>query len=401
MSEKLDILHVAGAVGRRAYGVGTIVRALVKSQRSLGPEVSIWSNDDPTEAAAIRHDEQLLPHGLVTFPVIGPLRYSFSPALERATASDKASRFSLLHSHCVWPLCTRATMHWRDRFRRPTLITPHGELDPFMLRNRSRIKKAVVRRLYVRRYLAEASCLHAGGENEVTAIRDFGLDNPVAVIPNGVSRDWVESSGDAGRFRDRFQLPQDRRLLLYLSRVTPKKGLPLLFEAISDLRREMADWTMLVAGPDEFGHLGELKQLAASLEIEHLVRFVGPLFGPDRRDAFAAAEAFVLPTHGEGNPLVVLEAAGVGLPVLTTQAAPCDYLDRHDCGWWTKVDVASIREALRDVLDSSGARLVQMGARGSQHIRGTFMWSSIADETLRLYRWLLGQNDRPDFVIVD
>jgi len=401
MAESLEILHVVGAVGRRAYGVGTVVRALVKSQRSLGSEVAIWSNDDPSEAALIRQQEELSPRSLVTFPVIGPLRYSFSPALERATASDAAGRFSVLHAHCVWPLCTRATMHWRARFKRPTLITPHGELDPFMLKKRSRIKKAMVGRLYVRKNLAQASCLHALGENEVTAIRDFGLENPIAVIPNGVSQEWVESTGDADRFRDHFPLPTEKRALLYLSRVTPKKGLPLLFQAISDLRQEMADWVLMVAGPDEFGHVAGLKQLANRLEIEHLVRFIGPIFGQDRRDAFAAADAFVLPTHGEGNPLVVLEAAGVGLPVLTTRAAPCDYLEQHDSGWWTKVDVASIREALRDTLHSSKARLVQMGERGSQHIRRSFMWSSIAEKTLLLYRWLLGQGDRPDFVVFD
>ena len=400
-AQDVRILHVVGAVGRRSYGVGAIVRALVKSQRELGPDVAIWSNDDPAEAAEIRQIEDLGPQSLVTFPVIGPLRYSYSPALERAAASEAAGEFSLLHAHTVWPLCTRAAMHWRAKFQRPTLISLHGELDPVMLKQRSPLKKSLMSRLYVRKNLTLASCIHAGGPNEVAAIRDFGLRNSIAVIPNGVSPDWLDTEGNAARFRERYSLPADKRILLYMSRVTPKKGIPLLLEAISQSPRAMDDWLLLIAGPDEFGHVKELRALAGQLGVEQHLRFIGPVFEQDRRDALEAAEVFVLPTHGEGNPMAVVEAAGVGLPVLTTQAAPCEYLAQHDCGWWTKVEVSAIRDALQDALQSSKARLVEMGARGIEHVRCHLLWPTIAEQTVQLYQWLLGRSGRPDFVIED
>ena len=85
----------------------------------------------------------------------------------------------------------------------------------------------------------------------------------------------------------------------------------------------------MIAGPDEFGHTAELQARIERVGLGDLVRFVGPVYGEDRRDAFAAAEFFVLPSHSEGAPMAALEALGAGVPVLTTRGAPCEYLTDH------------------------------------------------------------------------
>lgn len=395
----LPILHAASAVGRSSFGVGSVVQQLSIAQRRLGARPVIWTTDGIAEANKVRQDMGLGADCLVTYPVIGPSRFAYSPAMERAAMACEDC-FPLSHVHAVWTACSRVALHRRRRFGCPYVISAHGSLDEWALR-RSRLRKWLARKVFAQNMLQRASCLHAMGENEVAAYRDIGLKNPIALIPNGVSDDWIDSRGNADRFRLHCDLARGTRVLLFLSRVTPKKGLPLLFEAMDALRERLANWRLVIVGPDEFGHTRELRQIAQNLGIERFVKLVGPLYGELRRDAFAAADVFVLPTHSEGNPLAALEALGAGVPVLTTRGAPCDYLLAHDCGWWTNASSGSIREALEDAIGRGRDSLAVMGERGREVVRESFTWTRIGKMTLQLYNWLLGRADKPDFVLLD
>lgn len=279
----------------------------------------------------------------------------------------------------------------------PTIIAAHGELQACRLR-RSRLNKWLGYHLYAKKIFQRASCLHALSEAEMRDYRSYGLLNPVAIIPNGLDDSWQTAVGDGQRFRAQFSLPSDRRLLVFLSRVTPLKGIPMLLEAMASLRNRLQDWLLVIVGPDEFGHVRELRALIDKLSLAESVRFTGPLFQEARHDAFAAADVFVLPSYTEGAPMTVLEALGAGVPVLTTHGAPCEYLLEHGCGWWTAINPAAIAEGLAQAVSQPKHMLVEMGARGSQLVRDRFSWSRIARQTLELYEWLLGRIAQPDFV---
>jgi glycosyltransferase involved in cell wall biosynthesis len=281
----------------------------------------------------------------------------------------------------------------------PSVVTPHGALEKWALK-KSWWKKKLVLTLYEWDNLYNASCLHAVGENEIQHFRDFGLSNPIAVIPNGISSDWLTSCGDPEAFRCRFGIPSDRRILLFLSRITPKKGLPMLLEALRDLQDVLADWLLVIAGEDEFGHRREVERLVEFFGLKRAVIIVGPLFDQSKRDAFAAADLFVLPSHSEGAPLVILEALSSGVPVLATKASPWEDLQVHSCGWWTNISKEAIAEALRDAFSRSPGDLENMGFRGRNLIATRLTWSKSAGMTIQLYEWLLGQRDIPEFVVL-
>jgi glycosyltransferase involved in cell wall biosynthesis len=398
-TNSLNVLHVA-SVGRATFGVGAAVLGLTGAQRTRGMKPTIWSTDSEREGREIRLRLGLAATELVTYPVVGPSRLAFSPAMERAARNVTADDLDVCHHHGIWTAHARATCLWRGRCGRPTVVAAHGELERWALR-RSRVKKWLARQAYAGDMLKTASCMHALSRVEMVGYRQYGLKNPVAVISNGVDEEWLNSEGCASRFRDRFQLPQDRRVILFLSRITPVKGLPLLLEALAELRAKLHDWLVVIAGPDEFSHMAEIQARVDMLGIHSLIRFTGAVFGQDRRDAFAAAELLVLPTHREGVPMCVLEALGARVPVLTTHGAPCDYLVTRGCGWWTPVDATAIREALLDAVARPPEELVRMGDRGHALVGEQFTWPIMAERTHRLYQWLLGRGERPEFVVVD
>lgn len=394
----MRILHVVAFVGRRSGGLGPTALGLAHAQQTLGCEATVWCLDSPTEAtqAVCEWNTDVR---VVTTPVVGPAMVGFSPVAERMACSDTGARFDILHQHGIWMANSRITNLWRGAFQRPTVISPHGTLNEYAWR-RSRWKKWLAWQGYEGRNLRLASCLHTA-ETDVLNFRMRGLRNPIASIPNGISSEWLSSIGDAERFRQQYAIPPGRRLLLFLSRLHPIKGLPLLFEALASMHQSIGDWCLVVAGPDEVGHRRELELLSERLQIGDCVQFVGPLSGVDKRDAFAAADLFVLPTHTENFGIVVVEALGAGVPVLTTHGAPWQELQTNRCGWWVDVSARAIQGALQNAVQQSKGELAAMGQRGKILVSQKYTWEQAAWKSFQLYDWLLQRGKRPDFVTID
>jgi glycosyltransferase involved in cell wall biosynthesis len=228
--------------------------------------------------------------------------------------------------------------------------------------------------------------------------RDFGLRNPVAVIPNGISGEWIDAAANPDTFKDRIGIPRDSRVMLFLSRITPKKGLPMLIEAAASLRSELCHWTVVIAGIDEFDHEREVRSMIKRLDLDKFFVFAGRVLGQDKRDAYAAADLFVLPSHSEGAPLVILEALGAGVPVLTTTASPWEEIKSYGCGWRVEPSTDAIGSALADALRRTPTELRGLGDVARNLVRECYTWQAIAPRTLELYDWLLGQAPAPQFV---
>lgn len=175
----------------------------------------------------------------------------------------------------------------------------------------------------------------------------------------------------------------------------------MFLQALSQVRQHFSQWLFVIAGVDEFGHLAQVQAEVTRLELQDKVRFVGPLFDQDKRDAFDAAELFVLPSHSEGAPMVILEALGAGIPVLATQASPWKSLIQNRCGWWTEITRNGLMGALEDALVLSSSDLREMGRRGRLLVKTSYTWMTVGGEMLQLYRWLHGNTQKPDFVLMD
>ncbi len=388
----MRILHTIPMLGDRAFGPSPVVLNLVREHAAQCLEPSVWCLEADAAAA------EVLDGALTTFPSRGPRILRYSREMERAAVNRRHGAFDLLHQHGVFLWLSRVTLRWRAASGGPTMITPHGCLSPVALRM-SAWKKRLARAAYEDRNLREASCIQALGENEAEHIREFGLRNPIALVPNGIGRDWLDSRGDGEEFRRKAGLPSDKRILLYLSRITPIKGLGLLIAALAEIGRRHPDWVLAIAGVDEFGHEREIRAAAAARGLEGQVRFVGPQWGQDKRDAFAAAELFVLPSLSEAGPsLVLLESLAAAVPVVCTEATSLAGFEDAHCGWRTSVSADGIASALDEALAYTPERLMAMGARGRCLVERNYTWALAAERIARVYGWLLGREPQPEYV---
>jgi poly(glycerol-phosphate) alpha-glucosyltransferase len=145
-------------------------------------------------------------------------------------------------------------------------------LDPWAARN-SAWKKAIALFFYENDNLRCAACIRALCQSEADSIRKFGLKNPICVIPNGIDlpvldhRPSTIDHGPLGALKR-----EGRKVLLYLGRIHPKKGLVNLLKAWAAVQRsevggQRSEWVLAIAGWDQGGHEAELKRLATELGI--------------------------------------------------------------------------------------------------------------------------------------
>ena len=392
----LNVSMLAPYISRRAGGLMDSVRSLsrfLENEHDIQIDVISVEDEFSTEDRARWGDLSL--H--LVAPRYPGFRYAPELACQLASLTP-----DLVHTHGIWTYLSIATVRWSKSnggvTPRPYLVSTHGMLDPWALRN-SRWKKIIAAFVFERRHLKNAACIHAVNQAEAAAIRAFGLRNPICVIPNGVE---VRESNSPYRMpRWAAEMVEGRKVLLYLGRLHPKKGLSILLRGWKEASKREGGWVLVIAGWDQGGHRAELEQLARELKITDSVQFAGPLFGEARETAYQNANAFVLPSLSEGQPLVVLEAWSHTCPVLMTPECnlPEGFEKRAAIRMNTTVEGAAM--ALRKLFALDEPALQEMGRRGRDLVIRNFSWSQIASQMFAVYKWLLGRSAAPDCVLFD
>lgn len=313
------------------------------------------------------------------------------PAMKLLENIFQKKQPEIYHLNGIWS----PALHWASqcayRAQRIIISQPHGMLEPWALDFKA-WKKRIAMNLYQRRDIERASLLVATSHMEYESFRKLGFANPVAVIPNGVPLFTLSSH------REHVDTDSEVRKVLFLSRVHPKKGLLNLIAAWGQLKP--ANWRLVIAGPDEGGHLAEVISAARKEGVADAIDYLGEVEGEHKASIFQDADLFVLPTFSENFGVVVAEALAHGLPVITTRGAPWQDLESYQCGWWIDIGVEPLLSALREAISLSDDERRAMGARGCEYVR-RYEWDTIARQTAEVYRWLLNQGDKPECVITN
>jgi glycosyltransferase involved in cell wall biosynthesis len=268
-------------------------------------------------------------------------------------------------------------------------------LDSWALRQKS-WRKAPYLALYERRNLASAACLRALTRHEVEDYRNAGIKGSVAIVPNGVT---IPLESDSALLYQKFPDLRSRRIVLYLGRLHRKKGIDLLCRAWSRTAPKFPDAVLFIAGPDSEGTLSHLRSIVADAGIASRVIFAGMLSGPLKWSALAAAEIFVLPSHSEGFSVSIVEAMGMGVPVIVTRQCWFPEVAENACGWIIEPDVDEAAKALAQGLSMSQNERVARQANARNLVETRYSWTVVGQMMVQVYEWVLGGR-KPGFVEV-
>ncbi len=280
----------------------------------------------------------------------------------------------VVHIHGIWNLFLASFVKTAIRNGIPYIVAAHGMLEPWSL-SVHRWRKSLALRTYQGQVLAQAAAIHATSETEAENIRRLPwVRAPIFVIPNA-----VEQPRTSGRPRDPAS---GTRVLLFLSRIHPKKGLDMLLQAWSQL--DPPGWRLLIVGDGEPTYVAKLKAFCASNQVPN-VEFRGHVDGDAREEVFESASALVLPTYSENFGNVVAEALVRGLPVLTTTGTPWSVIASQKLGWYFEATVEALQRALAELVASAATELQAMGERGRRYSLAELAKSAVRDKLLAMY----------------
>ena len=298
-------------------------------------------------------------------------------------------RPDIIHVNCCWQPYFAYAVLWAKEAGYPVVLSPHGMLEPWIVRRHYWTRKVPSLIAYQRRALFAADVIHATAESEKENIENISrycslLSNwhpKVHVIGNGIDTRSIEMKTSWKRSHK----------LLFLSRVHPKKGVDLLLRAFAELQASnglLRDYMLQIAGEGDAAYFSSLRVLAEKLGIGEYVQWLGGVYGERKWELIREADLLVLPTHSENFGIVVAEALASGTPVLTTKGTPWNVLNMEQCGWCVDVTIDAIKSALCSFAASSEDELQQMGLRGRRLVEENFDTRSIAREYVKLYESL-------------
>ena len=404
---------------------------IFESERALQREL-VLSQGCAVNVVALRDEftdldsKKWVPICPQTAKVLGPKGFGFAPELSHLMRGQ----FDLAYCAALWKYPSWAVLNWQKKTNKPIVVAPHGSLDAWALNN-SRWKKRLASWLFKQEQLERATCFRALCTAEADAIRSYGLKQRIEIIPNG-----VELPEGSFKFQDLSLQAQGKKMLLFLGRIHPKKGLVNALRAWAEIRnspsaiRDSAEWQFVIAGWDQGGHEAELKALCAELglrtamgfahggtestEGQNLklnsyklktpspeaedadILFFGPAFGEEKEALFRSADALILPSFSEGLPMSVLEAWAYGLPVVMTPecnlpegfASHAALEIRSGEGGRQGSDF-SFQQGLRTLLEIADQERSAMGMRGRRLVEAKFTWQKVAAQMRALYEDIL------------
>ncbi|MCX7248469.1 MAG: glycosyltransferase [Burkholderiales bacterium] len=214
-------------------------------------------------------------------------------------------------------------------------------------------------------------------------LQDYGIETTMEVIATGIEPGSFVP-GDRSAFREKFSIPQDRPMLLFVGRVAHEKNIDFLIRVVDQVRRQVEDVLFVIAG--EGPARPSLEQEVRKRAMGENVRFIGYL---DRHtelnSCYSAADIFIFASRTETQGLVLLEAMAQGVPLVSTaELGTRDVLQDGAGVWIAQEELSDFSNNVVKMLANPKLR-TELGAIGCNYAKE---WSAVkqAQKMLLFYR---------------
>ncbi len=229
----------------------------------------------------------------------------------------------------------------------------------------------------LRNFLVSSDRVTVLSSAELAAYRAFDARIRVHLVPNA-----IDPSGLADQAR---AYNTDRPLkLVYVGRLVRAKGLFEVIEAMAELKRAGREFRLCIAGEGQDQRA--LMTASQTAGLGDCVRFLGNVFGADKKRLWLDSDVFVFPSYMEGLPYSLLEAMAAGcVPVTTPVAAIPDVMRDGEHGLFVRVrDVSTLALAI-SALDDDRPELLRMADAARRRALEHYTVARLADDFRELY----------------
>ena len=313
-------------------------------------------------------------------------RYKFSFSLLQ-WLNENARQFDLAHLHALFSPVTTLAATIARYHHLPYIIRPCGMLDPADLQKKKRLKQ-IYATLLERPNLAGAAAIHFTSKEEAKISERFGLGS-TAKMP--VPRDLVIPLGvTAGLFPKRLRESQVP-IILFMSRIEPKKGLDLLIPALESILGSGIEFHFILAGsnPQDADYETQIKVQIYNSTLAKYTTITGFVSGDLKVEVLTKADLFVLPSYYENFGIAVAEAMAAGVPVVISDRIHiAEDIQQAEAGWVGPLEVGAIANSIKSALLNPQERQ-RRGLNGKEYAKKHYNWEAIAQQTIDAYQQIL------------
>ena len=285
----------------------------------------------------------------------------------------------------------------------PYIVQAHGSVLPFFQKEGL---KNLFDKVFGFKILHNASCVFALTEVEKEQYLKMGVDeDKIEIVPLGINLEEYENLPAYGKFRSKFNIDENDKLILFVGRIHEIKGLGLLIDAFNDLINQDSEENSLegnsednnednnedngysiklaIVGPDD-GYLTELEDKIEEYSLEENVIITGPLYNEEKQEALVDCDLFVMPSKYESFTTSGLEAMACSKPlVLTKNNHIHDWVDGN-VGLACEDNKDSLRESIEKILFDEELSLI-FARNGQKLIKEKYNWDIINNQILEIY----------------
>jgi len=388
----MKVLHVIPSIALVRGGPSQAVLEMVKALRDSGSEAEIaTTNDNGLDLLDVplgqRTQYQQVP--VWFFPRFSPGQHAIR---EFAFSSELTTwlwqmmhQYDLLHIHAIFSYPSTAAMAIARLKGVPYIVRPLGQLCEWSLQQSAR-KKQIYLQLIEKANLNYSQYIHFTSEQEQQEASRLNLTSPSFILPHGLAiPNNIPNARQ--RLRQHLKLATDEPIILFLSRLHPKKGLDYLIPALGKLSDYR--FTLVLAGAGSPEYKTEVKSLLVSYGIQNRTHFTGFIQGEMKDLLMQGADLFALTSYSENFGVAVMEALAAGLPVVVTPGvAVADMVAQDHLGYVAEFDVAAIASAIQQALDYP-QQAKERGDRARQFILESYLWDRIGPKLISVYQTII------------
>jgi glycosyltransferase involved in cell wall biosynthesis len=377
-----------------AYAFGGPVKVAYQISRELikrGHKVVVYTTDAKDFGSRLEIDSNNTIEGMkvhrfrnLSLTLVKKLKLFITPQLV-LFAREEVKKFDIIHLHEYRTFQNIVIHYYARKYDVPYILQAHGSIPRIGAWQKL---KWVYDILFGYRLLRDASRVIALTPTEAEQYMSMGVPKEkITIIPNGIDLSEYAELPPKGSFKKKFNIPEDRKLILYLGRIHKTKGIDFLVKAYAHLIKEtnFRDAVLVIAGPDD-GYLSEVKSLAHDLGVSNSVLFTGLLSEEDKIKAYVDSDIVVNVEPFNVYGLVPLEAAACSTPVIVSKTnGISEVVSNGKFGFSIRYgDVISLASTLYRVL-SDDKLAKKLGINGRNYILNNFGWDKIIGKYVQLY----------------
>lgn len=314
-------------------------------------------------------------------------RYLF-PIGAKAWLQKNISNYDVVHISKNWSFLASMAATVAFEHNIPYVFSGMGLVE---MHNRSRLLKRIYKKYITIPMMHRAMACIAVTDDEKSDLINVGvLPERIHVIPNGVVLDDLLHQDDEN-FRLQHNL-DGRKIMLFVGRMDPIKGVDLIIDAFERNRNQLDNWMLVLVGT-ETAYRKQMQEKVKTLNLAESVRFLNPLFGKEKSEAYHAAEFIVIPSIKDAMTIIAPEAACCAKPVLITNTSEFHGLAK--CGG--AIEVAPTVDGLSNglnILTSDECDRNGMGKKGYDYVTNKFRWESLAIRYKNVFQTVFSMREK-------